>query len=103
MQARADELPQTQISVALAKITTVASSLAARLVLGTIPAHEPAGLPPRDRLLTIDEAAEKLGGVKKGWLYRHSARLPFTVRVSPRRLRFSELGIDKYIVQRRAS
>lgn len=54
----------------------------------------------RDRLVNIDEAAEKLG-VKPDWLYRHP-RLPFTVPQG-RMLRFSELGIEEYIRNRRNS
>jgi hypothetical protein len=40
-----------------------------------------------DRLLTIDEAAEK------DYLYRHHKDLPFTVRLSPRQMR-TILGTD---------
>jgi len=54
----------------------------------------------RDRLLNIDQACEKLGR-KKDWLYRHHKELPFTVRHG-KPLRFSELGIEEYIRQRRA-
>jgi len=52
-----------------------------------------------DRLINIDEAAEKLG-VKPDWLYRRHRRLPFTVPQG-RMLRFSELGIEEYIRNRR--
>jgi predicted DNA-binding transcriptional regulator AlpA len=107
LQARADELPQEHIGVALSQLSAVQSGLsavqgrlAARLVM---PPQDRRATHHGDRLLTIEQAAAKLGGVKVGWLYRHAPHLPFTVRVSPRRLRFSELGIDKYIAQRRAS
>ena len=53
----------------------------------------------RDRLLNIDQACEKLGR-KKDWLYRHHKELPFTVRHG-KPLRFSELGIEEYIRERR--
>lgn len=52
----------------------------------------------KDRLLTVEEAAQKLGR-SKDWLYRHAGRLPFTVR-DGRLLRFSEQGIERYIRQR---
>jgi predicted DNA-binding transcriptional regulator AlpA len=52
-----------------------------------------------DRLLTAPEAAAKLG-CPKDWLYRNADKLPFTVRRSPRRVAFSQLGIEKYIRQR---
>ena len=52
--------------------------------------------PQQDRLLTVDEAADVLG-VKTGWLYRHADRLPFTRKLSPKMLRFSELGLRRYL------
>jgi excisionase family DNA binding protein len=53
-----------------------------------------------DRLLTAEEAAERLG-MSKEWIYKKAARLPFTVRVGSRALRFSSTGIDKYQARRR--
>ena len=53
----------------------------------------------RDRLLNVNQAAEKLG-VKRDWLYRHHSDLPFRVRHG-RLLRFSELGIEDFIRKRR--
>ncbi len=50
-------------------------------------------------LLTVGEAAQKLS-VSKDWLYRRADTLPFTVRLGPAHLRFSERGIEKYIRQR---
>ena len=52
-----------------------------------------------DRLLTVADAASKLG-VSRDWLYRQGPKLPFTVRLGPRRLRFSLRGIERYIRQR---
>jgi predicted DNA-binding transcriptional regulator AlpA len=52
-----------------------------------------------DRLLDVEEAAIRLG-VSKDWIYRKASRLPFTVRLGPRRLRFSTKGIDKFIQHR---
>ena len=57
------------------------------------------GQQQRDRLLNIDQTAEKLGR-KKDWLYRHHRELAFTVRHG-KPLRFSELGIEEYIRKRR--
>src|SRR5262249_48907318 len=102
LHADADQIPQEQLPAALVHLAAVQTNLAARLADGAMPARGCAGVPPGDRLLNIHEAAEKLG-VKVGWLYRHAARLPFTVRVSPRRVRFSERGIEQYIAQRKAS
>ena len=53
-----------------------------------------------DRLLKIDEAAERLQ-TSKDWLYRKWKHLPFAVQLSPKQLRFSSKGIDEYIQQRK--
>ena len=52
-----------------------------------------------DQLLTVEGAAQKLS-VPRDWLYRHSRKLPFAVRLGPRHLRFSARGIEKFIRQR---
>ncbi len=49
-----------------------------------------------DRLLKIDEAADRLQ-MSKDWLYRNWKKLPFTVHLSPRNIRFSLKGIEQYI------
>ena len=54
----------------------------------------------QDRLLTIDQASKKLG-LSKDYLYRHADQLPFTVRPGLRQLRFSLLGIERYIEHKR--
>ena len=51
-----------------------------------------------DRLLKIDEAAKRLGA-SKDWLYRNHAKLPFTVYLPVRQIRFSSQGIDEWIQQ----
>ena len=51
-----------------------------------------------DRLLTVEEAAPKLG-TSVDHLYRHAKNYPFTVR-NGRALRFSEVGIERFIRQR---
>ncbi len=53
------------------------------------------GRPPTDRLLTVEEAAQRLA-VTPRWLYRHAEDLPFTVRLG-RLLRFSERRIDSHL------
>lgn len=51
-----------------------------------------------DRLLTVAEAAQRLG-LSKDHLYRHANAYPFVVRLGSR-LRFSERGFERYIRQR---
>ena len=55
-----------------------------------------------DKLLDAEEAAKTLS-VSPDWLYRHANRLPFTRKLRPRMLRFSEQGIQKYIATRKVS
>ncbi len=52
-----------------------------------------------DRLVNIKEAALLLG-MSKDWIGRHADILPFTRRPTPNVLRFSYLGIQKWIKTR---
>ena len=47
-----------------------------------------------DRLLTADQAAARLG-VSPRWL--RGRRLPFRRELSPRRVRYSEAGLERYL------
>ena|SRR5437773_11313341 len=96
---RAAALPPEHIPVALCQLGAVQGLLAARLA-ATASGRRTDSSPREDRLLNIAEAAAKLA-VKTGWLYRNADLLPFTVRPTPRRLRFSLIGIERYIAQRR--
>lgn len=53
-----------------------------------------------DRLLTVDEAAARLGLTAKA-LYRRAARLPFTRKLGARTLRFSEKELERWLASRR--
>ena len=53
-----------------------------------------------DRSLTPEEAAT-MPNVTVDWLYRHSAELPFTRKLSRKCLRFSEAGLKRYLSTRR--
>ena len=56
-------------------------------------------LPPEtDALLTRAQAAARLQ-VSEQWLARRQHRLPFTVRLSPHRFRFSRNGIDHWLAR----
>jgi predicted DNA-binding transcriptional regulator AlpA len=52
-----------------------------------------------DRLLDPAEAAAILGMSKK-WLYNNAHKLPFTRKLGRKTLRFSHLGIQKYLASR---
>ena len=49
-----------------------------------------------DRLLDVHEASERMGLTTKQ-LYRRSDSLPFTRKLGPRTLRFSEKGLEKWL------
>ena len=53
----------------------------------------------KDELLTVEEAAERLK-VSEDWLYRHAKKLPFSIWITRRKLRFSSNGIDHYIEEK---
>jgi predicted DNA-binding transcriptional regulator AlpA len=51
-----------------------------------------------DRLLDVDEAAQRLG-VTRQWLYRRTRTLPFAVRLAGK-VRYSSAGIQHFIANR---
>jgi len=53
-----------------------------------------------DNLLTAEQAAQIIG-VKRRWIYRHSAKLPFTRRISRKNFRFSEASLRRWIAARK--
>jgi len=53
-----------------------------------------------DQLLTPEEAGRLLG-VTPRWLYRHANRLPFTKRISRKALRFSEVGLQRWLAAKK--
>ena len=55
-----------------------------------------------DHLLDAEEAA-KLLSVSEDWLYRQAKKLPFSRKLSPKMLRFSSQGIQKYLATRKIS
>ena len=55
-----------------------------------------------DRLLDAEEAC-KILSTSPDWLYRHANRLPFTRKLGPRMLRFSQQGIQKWLTSRKVS
>jgi len=55
-----------------------------------------------DRLLTAEKAAQMLS-VSPDWLYRNARKLSFSRKLGPKMLRFSHLGIEKWIATRKIS
>jgi predicted DNA-binding transcriptional regulator AlpA len=55
-----------------------------------------------DRLLDVKEAAEMLS-MSEDSLYRRAKKLPFTRKLGPKMLRFSEQGMVKWLATRKPS
>jgi predicted DNA-binding transcriptional regulator AlpA len=92
--ALAAEVELDRIPELLGEIERLRAVLWARLTIGS---NRPRVTD--DHLLGIREAAARLA-TSKDWLYRNSHRLPFTVRLSDRFLRYSAKGIDRWIASR---
>ena len=90
-------LPAEAIPAMLGELERLKATLWARLTFLANAGQGQTGA-AGDRLLTVTEAARKLGKSKDA-LYRHAGKYPFTVR-DGRNLRFSEAGIERYIRQR---
>ena len=98
--ARAAEVPAdaipallAQLAAEQARLSALETALAARLAQAA-----PTNGPHQDQLLTIEEAATKLG-TTRDWLRRHPD-LPFVVRFSPGQVRYSAKGIERFIAMR---
>ena len=90
-----------EIPALLAQLAGVQVALLARLVnAGNGNGAEGKASAEPDKLLTAEEAAPILG-VTPRWLYRHAGRLPFARRLSRKALRFSEVGVQRYMASRR--
>jgi hypothetical protein len=87
------DLGPTEIPALLSQVAALQSALAARLL--AVQGHH-VSLPAEDQLITVTEAAERLG-TSHDWLYRNAPKLPFTVCIAPRQVRFSVKGIERYL------
>lgn len=73
----------------------LARALGAVLARTATPAAPPAPAEAADTLLTVEQAAGRLG-VTRTWLYRHAGTLPFTRKLGHRTLRFSERELERW-------
>jgi len=91
----AADVPPEDVRPMLMQAAVVQSALAANLAaispdLGSKPEDT------EDHLLTAEEAAAILN-VKPRWLYARAKKLPFSRRISRKCLRFSKIGISRYL------
>jgi predicted DNA-binding transcriptional regulator AlpA len=93
-------LSQEEAVAAIAELTGLQAVLATRF--RQLPQRVvPTAIAEPDRLLEPAEVAQRLG-VTIRWLYSHADKLPFTRRLGRKVLRFSELGLKRYMAQQRA-
>jgi excisionase family DNA binding protein len=93
---RIDSLNPDTLPGLIGEAEALKARLWARLQTAAFPG--PVAAPSKagpDRLLTVVEAAERLG-VSKRWIYRRVDSLPFAKRLSEGSLRFSERGLEKW-------
>ena len=94
--ALADTLPAEVLSELHGHAAKLTADLLVQLVRAATATRDGKGDAAEDRLLTVTEAAQKLG-TSEDWLYENADRLPFTVRLSEKQLRFSNIGLRRYI------
>jgi predicted DNA-binding transcriptional regulator AlpA len=58
--------------------------------------------PKEEKLLDTKQAAAMLS-TSPDWIYRNSKKLPFTRKLAPKMVRFSYMGIVKYLATRTAN
>jgi hypothetical protein len=91
---RADALPPQVACALLGQLSALQLRLAARLAM-LVAAPAMSRNNPGDRLLTAKQVAERLGrGVN--WVYEND--LPFIIRQAGRRPRYSERGLERWMV-----
>ena len=96
-----DEVLPDRVPDLLAAVEGLRARLWARLMQpSSAPVATPATNGDPDRLLTAKEAADRLG-VDRRWIYRKADALPFTRRLTPGTLRFSETGLLRWMASRR--
>jgi predicted DNA-binding transcriptional regulator AlpA len=87
-------VPLEDIPAVIGELERLKLALSARLAAGTAPSTSENG----DTLLDVDEAA-RLTGMSPDWLYRNWQDIPGARKLSPRALRFSRKGVEKWIAQ----
>ena len=92
--AKVATVPPGRIPALLSQLSALQGAMAARLISADCDDTTSS----EDTLLTVDQAAERLG-VSTDWLFRRSRTLPFVVRLG-RHLRFSNRGINRYLRNR---
>lgn len=99
LQRRAQEAEQVGAQAPVAAVLAMVIDKVRALDGNGASAPPPSAPAPEDRLLTVEQAAGRMG-VSVPWLYRHARRLPFARRLGARTLRFSEASLTAYLARR---
>ncbi len=95
--ARVADVPREALPALIGEAEALRARLWAQLQAVPVPVPVPPasrnGGP--DQLLTAEQAAGRLG-VDRRWMYRHADTLPFTRKLTPGTLRFSEKGLERW-------
>ena len=89
-----------EIPALLVQIASIQAILLSRLAVSSNGSKTQASAVD-DRLLTAEEAAPIMN-VTPRWMYRKARSLPFTCRINRKTLRFSEVGLRRYMASRKA-
>lgn len=92
--AEPGELPALAGELARGLADVLARATARGAPVAVVAPHDRA-----DTLLTVAEAAERLG-VARSWLYRHAKALPFTRKLGHRTLRFDAHALERWSTTR---
>lgn len=98
---RVNDLPEEELADVLADLERLKVRVWSRLHRPSDPnSGSPADGPAeRDQLLDAEAVAEILD-VTERYVYDHADEWPFTRRISPRKLRFSERGLHRWLENR---
>lgn len=96
---RLEELPREELPDILADLERLRAKVWARLSVPPAPPEDATSDGNSDRLLDVDGVAEILD-VAPRYVYDHADDWPFTRRISPRKLRFSEQGLYRWLETR---
>lgn len=100
-----DDVPCSQVPFLLSQLAVAQTALAAaqaKLLARMLSLSDSQTAAENDdRWLSADEAAELLK-VDRKWLYRRVKSLPFSRRLSRKKLLFSEVGLREWMATRRA-
>lgn len=94
------EVPVEQVPGLVADLARAQAALLTAASRASAPIPRDPERPNEDRMLKADEAAALLG-VTPRWLYRHAKQLQFTRPISPKVVRFSRAGIQRWLATRR--